>query len=120
MSLMFLLLLGSVACDVAGQVCFKLGVGHHAEDSAEGFVGGALQTLRSPWILTGLLVYVIEFVIWFAALSLAPLTIAVPFAALSYGGVVIASRFVLHEQISVRRWFGTVTIAAGVALICWP
>jgi len=120
MSLMFVLLLGSVICDVAGQVCFKLGVGHHAEDAAEGLIGGALQTLRSPWVAGGLLVYVLEFVIWFAALSLAPLTIAVPFAALSYGGVVIASRYILHERVSLRRWCGTVTIAAGVALVCWP
>jgi drug/metabolite transporter (DMT)-like permease len=51
---------------------------------------------------------------------LAPLSLAFPFAALSYCGVVIASRYVLHERVSARRWFGTVVIAAGVALICWP
>ena len=79
-----------------------------------------LRTLRSPWVVTGLLIYVLEFVVWFAALSLAPLSVAFPFAALSYCGVVIASRYILHESVSPRRWFGTVTIAAGVALICWP
>jgi drug/metabolite transporter (DMT)-like permease len=68
----------------------------------------------------GLAVYAIEFVAWFAALSLAPLSLAFPFAALSYCGVVIASRYVLHERVSARRWFGTVAIAAGVALVCWP
>ena len=117
---MFALLLASVLCDVAGQVCFKLGVGHHDDDSEHGFLGGAMRTLRSPWIVAGLLVYVLEFVVWFAALSLAPLSLAFPFAALSYCGVVIASRYILHERVSRRRWFGTVAIAAGVALICWP
>jgi drug/metabolite transporter (DMT)-like permease len=102
--MMFALLLASVVCDVAGQICFKLGVGHHDDVSAHGFFGGALHTLRSPWI---------------AALSLAPLSLAFPFAALSYCGVVIASRYILHERVSARRWFGTVAIAAGVALICW-
>ena len=118
--MMFTLLLASVICDVAGQICFKRGVGHHADDSAHGFIGGALQTLRSPWILGGLLIYVLEFVVWFAALSLAPLSLAFPFAALSYCGVVFASRYILHERVSARRWFGTAAIAAGVALICWP
>ena len=119
--LMFALLLASVVCDVGGQVCFKLGVGHDEEHgSSEGIVAFALATLRSPWVLTGLLVYAIEFVVWFAALSLAPLSVAFPFAALSYCGVVVASQYVLHERVSLRRWLGTVTIAAGVALVCWP
>ncbi len=112
---MFALLLASVICDVAGQICFKLGVGHHDDDSAHGLIGGALRALRSPWIVAGVVIYALEFVVWFAALSL-----AFPFAALSYCGVVIASRYILKERVSARRWFGTVAIAAGVALICWP
>jgi drug/metabolite transporter (DMT)-like permease len=119
--LMFALLVASVVCDVVGQVFFKLGVGHdESEGSDQGIAAFALQTLRSPWVLAGLLVYAIEFAVWFAALSLAPLSLAFPFAALSYCGVVIASRYVLHERVSARRWFGTVVIAAGVALVCWP
>lgn len=117
--LMFALLLGSVACDVAGQVCFKLGVGHDPEPvSGGGIAAFALRTLRSPWVLAGLLIYAVEFVVWFAALSLAPLSLAFPFAALSYCGVVLASRWVLHEHVSARRWFATVLIAAGVAMVC--
>ena len=118
--LMFALLLASVACDVAGQVCFKLGVGHQPDPAPRiGIAAFALQTLRSPWVLAGLLVYAVEFVVWFAALSLAPLSVAFPFAALSYCGVVLASRYILHERVSARRWFGTVLIAAGVALVCF-
>jgi drug/metabolite transporter (DMT)-like permease len=118
--LMFALLVASVVCDVAGQVLFKLGVGHEADgDPARGIAAFALQTLRSPCVLAGLLVYAVEFAVWFAALSLAPLSLAFPFAALSYCGVVVASRYVLHEPVSTRRWFGTVVVAAGVALVCW-
>ncbi len=42
-----------------------------------------------------------------AALTLAPLSLAVPFAALSYCGVVLASRLILREHISARRWAAT-------------
>jgi drug/metabolite transporter (DMT)-like permease len=70
-------------------------------------------------VLLGLFIYVIEFAVWFAALSLAPLSLAFPFAALTYCGVVVASRFLLHERVSTRRWLGTVAVAAGVALVFW-
>ncbi len=120
--MMFALLLATVLCDVCGQVCFKLGVGH--DDSGvkrrAGAVGFVLDLVGSPWVVAGLLIYVVEFVVWFAALTLAPLSVAFPFMALSYCGVVLASRWVLKEHVSLRRWLGTIAVAGGVALVCWP
>ncbi len=116
---MFALLIGTVICDVGGQVCFKLGLGHDAE-TAPGVRGFLLGLVRSPWIVTGLFVYVVEFTLWFAALTLAPLSIAFPFMALSYCGVVVASHFILHERVPPRRWMATVIVAVGVAVVCWP
>jgi undecaprenyl phosphate-alpha-L-ara4N flippase subunit ArnE len=118
--LMFALLLGSVLCDVAGQVCFKLGLSGDNRTTGGG-VGGFLGGLaRSPLIGVGIAVYAFEFVLWFAALSLAPLNLAFAFAALSYCGVVLASRTILKEQVSANQWRATCTIAVGVALVCWP
>jgi undecaprenyl phosphate-alpha-L-ara4N flippase subunit ArnE len=112
--LMIVLLIGAVLCDVAGQLCFKIGVDEkHAAP-------GLLATLTSRWIVAGVLVYAVEFTCWFAALSMTPLSFAFPFMALSYCGVVVASRFILHERVSRRRWLATVTIAFGVALVCAP
>jgi drug/metabolite transporter (DMT)-like permease len=115
------LLLGTVLCDVGGQVCFKLGVGHESEPmpagGLRGFFGGLLV---SPWIIAGILVYVVEITLWFAALSMTKLSVAYPFMALSYCGVVIASRFILGERVSLRRWLATGAVAFGVALACWP
>jgi drug/metabolite transporter (DMT)-like permease len=118
--LMFLLLLGSVVCDVAGQVCFKVGVHDDAAPARPGVAGFLLGVLRSPWIALGIAVYALEFVFWFAALTLAPLSLAIPFAALSYCGVVVASRTILREHVSARRWAATTMVAAGVAIVCWP
>lgn len=108
-----LLLLGSVACDVTGQVCFKLGVGHEADDD----VSLLHKVLHSPWIALGVTVYALEFVLWFAALSRTQLSIAFPFTALGYVGVVLASRYILNERISLRRWVGIGTIVVGVVLV---
>jgi len=115
------LLLGTVLCDVGGQVCFKLGVGHESGPAPagglRGFFGGLLV---SPWIVAGILVYVVEITLWFAALSMTRLSVAYPFMALSYCGVVIASRFILGERVSRRRWLATGAVTLGVALACWP
>ncbi|HXE67281.1 MAG TPA: SMR family transporter [Rhodanobacteraceae bacterium] len=110
-----LLLLGSVACDVTGQVCFKLGVGHEADGNGE--VSLLHKVLHSPWIALGVAVYALEFVLWFAALSRTQLSIAFPFTALGYVGVVLASRHILNERISLRRWVGIGTIVVGVVLV---
>lgn len=110
-----LLLLGSVACDVTGQVCFKLGVGH--EPDGDGTTSLLHKVLHSPWIALGVAVYAVEFVLWFAALSRTRLSIAFPFTALGYVGVVLASRFILGERISLRRWAGIGTIVVGVVLV---
>ena len=118
---MFALLLGSVLCDVGGQVCFKIGV--HDDDGApstSGLAGFVFGLMRSRWIVLGVIVYALEFLFWFGALSIAPLSLAIPFAALSYCGVVVASRLILREHISARRWAATSVVAAGVAIVCWP
>ena len=117
---MYVLLLGSVACDIAGQVSFKLGVSRGHGDVLDGGVAKLFGRLASsPWIGVGVAVYALEFVLWFAALSLAPLSLAFAFAALSYCGVVLASRAILKEHVSARQWRATCTIALGVALVCW-
>ena len=120
--LTFALLIATVLCDVAGQVCFKLGVGHepHGAPHAAGLRGFFAELAGSRWIVAGVSIYVIEFIVWFAALTMAPLSVAFPFMALSYCGVVIASRFVLRERVSARRWLATLAVACGVALVCWP
>lgn len=110
-----LLLLGSVACDVTGQVCFKLGVGHAGDDpNAPSLLH---KVLHSRWIAAGVALYALEFVVWFAALSRAQLSFAFPIMALSYVGVVLACRFILNEHISPRRWIGIATIVVGVVLV---
>jgi drug/metabolite transporter (DMT)-like permease len=124
MTVAFLLLIATVACDIVGQVCFKFGVGHDdgvavadAKPARSGVVAFLADLVGSPWIVAGVLVYAVEFVVWFAALTRLPLSEAFPFNALAYCGVVLASRYLLHEKVSTRRWLGTLLVAFGVTLI---
>jgi drug/metabolite transporter (DMT)-like permease len=117
---MFALLFASVLCDVGGQVAFKLGLGGDAQPAPGGIAGFVRSIVRSPWIALGVVVYALEFVAWYAALTIAPLSLAMPFAALSYCGIVVASRLILREHVSGRRWAATLVVAAGVAIVCLP
>lgn len=120
MSLTLLLLFGSIACDVSGQVCFKLGIGKadaNRDSSTRALFG---RLIGSHWVALGIAIYVVEFVFWFAALSRAPLSFAFPIAALSYVGVVLASRWILREDVPPRRWLGIAAIVIGVALVSGP
>lgn len=112
------LLLAAVACDVAGQVFFKLGM--NRTPVAAGAQALLRKVLHSPWVALGVAVYALEFVLWFTALARTQLSIAYPFLALGYVGVVLASRCLLGERVSARRWLGIAAIVAGVALVAGP
>ena len=115
----FALIALTVLLDVVGQLAFKLGLDALPELSG-GFhlLGFCRQLFAAPLLWTGILAYVVEFVTWLTVLSMAPLSLVFPAAALSYCGVVVAGRLVLKEHISRRRWMGTVLITAGVMLVC--
>jgi drug/metabolite transporter (DMT)-like permease len=114
-------LAGSILCDVVGQVCFKIGVTEDEAAPARGGLAGFVAGIaRSPWIAVGVVVYALEFLFWYGAMTVAPLSIVMPVSALSYCGVVLASRLILREHVSARRWAAVFVVAAGVAVVCWP
>ncbi|POZ99574.1 transporter, partial [Pseudomonas sp. MWU12-2312b] len=76
------------------------------------------QVFNAPLLWCGIGAFVVEFLVWLEALSRAPLSLLFPAAALAYCGVVLASKLVLGETVSRRRWLGTLVISAGVMLVC--
>lgn len=108
-----------VLLDVTGQLAFKLGLQRLPELSG-GFKLLAFwrQLAGAPLLWTGVSAYALQFVLWLAALSMAPLSTVFPIMSLSYCGVVLAGGLILGEPISRRRWAGTVLITAGVILVC--
>ena len=107
----------SVACDVAGQLCFKLGA-RRLPDAAGADAGGFWRGLVSePWLLAGVCVYAAEIFIWLRILAEAPLIVAFPIASLNFIGITLACRLILKEPVGGRRWAGALLITAGVALV---
>lgn len=71
----------------------------------------------NPYVVIGLGIYVIGTVFWLTALSRVDLSYAYPFASLSYVVMLIASWWILDENISLLRVIGSVVVILGVILI---
>jgi multidrug transporter EmrE-like cation transporter len=116
-TLTLLMLAATIALDVVGQMCFKLGL-----NALDAFDDGSAALFwrgvaTSPPIWTGVIAYTLELGLWIAVLSRMRLSVVFPLASLGYCGVLLASRYVLGEPITWRRWSGVAMITAGVALV---
>lgn len=76
-----------------------------------------IGALRSPWIVGGVLLLIGFFASYLTALSWADLTYVLPATSLGYAVIAVLSKFWLHEQISIARWFGILLITAGVGFV---
>jgi multidrug transporter EmrE-like cation transporter len=111
------MLLFAVGTAAAGQVMLKHGM-HIAAARAAATRGSlAVAAATSPWVLLGLVVFALSAVAWLITLSRVPLSIAYPFNALGYLGILTASVLVLHERANLWTWAGSVMVAAGLILI---
>ena len=111
------LLLFAVGSAAVGQVMLKHGM-EVAKRRAESHSGSlAVAAATSPWVLCGLCVFGISALAWLTTLSKLPLSIAYPFNALGYLGILTASVLVLHERANVWTWFGTAFVVAGLIIV---
>ena len=76
----------------------------------------ANYALRDARFVLAVLLLATHFGLWCLALRLAPLTVLVPWTALSHVINAWLARRLLQERITRRRWAGTLLIAGGIAL----
>ena len=76
-----------------------------------------VRAAKEPRLWLGLFLFGVSALFWLVVLSRVSLSIAYPFAGLSYVGIVLLDRYVLHEPVPALRWVGVIAIAAGIALV---
>ncbi len=69
------------------------------------------------YAVPGAAVHLLGLAIWFLALKLVPLSVAMPFMAVAYVTVAFASKALFREAITPRRWLGIALVVIGVVLI---
>ena len=115
------LILASVCLAALAQLTLKHGMNQVTADNGGSAAGLNAESLKSMItnvsVIGGLAIFGISAVIWLLVLSRASLSFAYPFASLSYLLIVLADRFVLHEQIPPLRWAGVFFIMTGIILV---
>ena len=107
----------SIACDVAGQVFFKLGADRlpaYLPAQPGQFLG---RLVRDRWLMAGIATFAFETFIWLRILAEVPLSIAFPVASLNFIGVTLVSRLLFKEAIGPVQWLGCILVTAGVAIL---
>ncbi len=113
------LILLSVALAALAQLTLKQGMNQVVGNTGElQFNGTSFRdVVTTPAIWAGLFLFALSAAVWLAVLSRASLSFAYPFASLSYVLILLADRFVLHEQIPPLRWAGVFFIMTGIVLV---
>jgi uncharacterized membrane protein len=118
-----LLLALLILCGALGDV--SLAKGMKQVDALPTLRLGALLDLgskmaRNGAVLLGLLSLIAAFLTFVVLLSWADLSFIVPVTSLHFVLATLGAKWILQEHISRLRWFGTILVGLGVALLALP
>jgi drug/metabolite transporter (DMT)-like permease len=111
------LVLFAVGTAAVAQVMLKHGMQIASSRATQSHGSLVVGAVTSAWVLIGLLVFGISAVAWLTALSRVPLSVAYPFNALGYLGILTASVLVLHERASIMTWLGSLLVVSGLIIV---
>jgi uncharacterized membrane protein len=108
----------AILCAAISQLLFKSGVeAVGGIDLSSRLVGQGVRMLSNWRIITGLVIYVIGWLMWMAALSRFDLSFAYPFTSVNYILVTILSVAILGETLSPVRVIGIAVICIGLVVL---
>ncbi len=75
------------------------------------------MAIFSPHVALGIVLLIVWLLSRMTLLSWADLSYVLPITSVGYIVTTVMARLVLHEQISMTRWSGTLLIVTGTALV---
>lgn len=113
------MILLSVGLNAVAQLLLKKGmasIGHFAFSAGE-LLRVAPTVAINPFIVSGLLSYVVSVGIWMLVLSRVDVSAAYPFLSVGYVIAAVGGWLFFAEHLSLERMFGIALICVGVILI---
>lgn len=107
------MILSNICLLVAGQTLWKFGLQNRDLTGLKSII----FAMFTPWVIGGLVLYVIATVIWIYLLNKFSLSLLYPLQSLAYVAAIFISLFVFHEHIPLLRWVGAGVILVGVTLV---
>lgn len=111
------LLLFAVAAAACGQLLLKHGMTLAAQKAQQSNGSLAVAAATSTWVIGGLVVFGVSALAWMTTLSKVPLSVAYPFNALGYLGILTASVLILNEKANLWTWLGTLMVVSGLIIV---
>ncbi len=109
----YALLLVAILVGVVGQLLLKYGMSRHP-----GFRLRDIAVLTRDFpIVGGFCCYAVATLLYFQVLANLDLSVAYPTVSLGYVLVIIMSRVLFNEPVSLTRWLAAIIICAGVVLV---
>lgn len=105
--------------NAAAQLILKTGMSNIGSFSfkASNIMPIAVKVMYSPFILSGIVIYVISLILWLLVLSRMPVNIAYPMGSLAYIFNALGAYYFLHESLSYAQMSGIFMIVFGVFLL---
>jgi len=100
-----------------GQILLKHGMDGNNLDLSSINIITFFNLIKNLYVLGGILVYCVSFVLWLYILSKTPVSYAYPFVSLSYPLVLILSNIFLREPLSKGLLIGIFCILIGTTII---
>ena len=102
----------NIMLDTAGHISFKFAavIVHDSELQRWWFM------LKSPSLWVGITCFCLEFFVWFALLSVIPLSLAIMIGSINIVMLMLAGKIIFNEQLNRLRIAGMLLIAVGVSL----
>lgn len=121
MLLVLSLLLTASALTVTGEVLLKIGINHVTTHvGAFTLDPKVLWATFTDWrVILGFALVFGGAIFWLGVISRVDLSFAYPLLALNYVIILIPSRILLNESISLVRLIGALIIVIGVIVITW-
>lgn len=76
-----------------------------------------IRAMFDPFVATGIVLLICWLLARMALMSWADLSFALPLMAVGYVMAAVLGKFVLHESVTGRQWFGTLLIFFGITLV---
>lgn len=100
-----------------GQILLKHGMNGIDFELSSLSIMTLINLIKNIYVMSGLLVYGISFILWLYILSNVQVSYAYPFISLSYPLVLILSNFLLGESLGKGLWIGVFFILIGTTII---
>ncbi len=110
------LILTAVICIVSAQLLLKYGLKNaaHAELELGTAVTFLTSMLLNPYVILGVILFIISAILWMLVLSKVELSYAYPALSLGYALAAIGAWLLFNENLSMLRIAGIIVICSGV------